>query len=92
MRVIDQLVCPPPATLILEEAGTFHYCDAEGEDTIATFFVRCPPKPGPDDYASTINSDRQDAANQQTTDMSIQLEAMGCKQIHFKSKQPDPFF
>ena len=91
MHIIDQLVCDSQE-LVLEEAGTFTYCDAEGEDTRATFFVRCPPKPGRDEFASTINSDRQDAFNQQSTDMLIQLEAAGCLNIHFKAKMPDPFF
>lgn len=92
MRVIDCLVCEEPTQLILEEAGVFTYCDSSGEDTEARFFVRCPPKPGRDEYASTINSDRQDAFNQQFTDISVRLEAEGCQNIHFKNKMPDPFF
>lgn len=92
MRVIECLACDPPAELILEEAGTFTYCDAEGEETTAKFFVRCPAKPERDTYNPTIDADRQDAANEQLTDMWRKLKTDGCLEIHFKNKMPDPFF
>lgn len=91
MRIIDCLTCDQ-TEMILEEAGTFTFCDTTGEDTEARFFVRCPPKPGESEFGSTINSDRQSAANQQLEDMWAKLEAEGCQKIHFKNKMPDPFF
>lgn len=92
MRMIDQLVCDPPQELILEEAGTFHYCDSSGEETVARFFVRCPPKPEDEQEDGDIILQRQDALNTQSTSMFFRLQSEGCQLIKFKNKMPDPFF
>lgn len=92
MRVIEQLVCDPPETIILEEAGIFTYVDETGEDVRATFFVRCAPKPDDEMQDERINADRQSALNEQLTDMWSKLAADGNQKIHFTNKMPDPFF
>jgi len=92
MKIITELVCSPPQQLILEEAGQFHYTDGQGEETIATFCVRCPPPPEDDDEDEDVHTQRQDALNSQMTTMYYQLLAEGCRDIKFKNKLPDPFF
>lgn len=94
MRIIDCLVCEDPVKVILEEAGQFMYCDSSGEETHATFFVRCQPKPAIEEESEydSVNAARQDALNTQLTEIFYKLESQGCSNIHFKNKLPDPFF
>lgn len=87
MKTIERLVYEEPAACVEVHLGVFTYVEASGESVIAEFYIKtCNIVEG----NSAITDKRVDDMNEQFTDQWLELEAKGCRDIHFKNDVPHP--
>lgn len=87
MKVIERLVYDEPIACIEVHLGVFTYDDSSGESVTAEFYIKtCKEEVG----NSAVTDKRVDDMNEQFTDQWMELEAQGCRSIHFKNDIPHP--